>query len=51
MKVRCSHGQTLLEYVLALACLLGLFAAVGVVVTAAKAKSARTVELVRGEYP
>ena len=51
MKVRCSHGQALLEYVLALACLLGLFAAMGAVVSAAKAKSARTTDLVRAEYP
>lgn len=51
MKAKGLSGQALLEYVLVLACLLSVFAVMGAVASAAKAKSARTVELVRGEYP
>lgn len=46
-----SSGQAMLEYVLVLAALLIVFTAMGYLVAAAKAKSARTTELVRSEYP
>lgn len=51
MKVRMSHGQALLEYVLAVAALLIIGSIMWCLVDAAKAKATRSNSLVRSEYP
>lgn len=45
------HGQTLVEYVLVLALLLGAASAAGLVVRAVRAQSARTDALLGSDYP
>ena len=47
----CRRGQTMLEYVLAFTCLLGVIAALSWLVPATQRSVARTERLVRSNYP
>lgn len=48
---RMRHGQTLVEYVLVLALLLGAATVAGFMVRAVRAQSARTDTLLGSDYP
>lgn len=51
MGIRLRHGQTAVEYVLAVCALLAVIGAMSYLITAAKSSVVRTENLVSSDYP